>query len=165
MSDRNGCLPELMAASLFLVLSVLMVALVFITPSSRVGAPIISAGNGVFGLRWDSTAAIERQRQETARKLAEEETNRIRAVEGATTARVMWISLAGFGVLAVVAWAWSRVAVTRAQHQVPPPQLVVYMAHNYLPGDNVTAEYVDGQWSVVDHDKQEIIPWSAVANR
>lgn len=166
MSDRNGCLPELMAASLFMVLSVLMVALVFITPSSRVGAPIISAGNGTFGLRWDSTAAIERQRQETARKLAEEETNRIRAAEGAMTARIMWVSLASFGALAVVAWAWSRAAMARAQYQAPPPpQLVVYLTNHYLPGDNVDLEYVDDQWSIVDHDKQEIIPWSSINNR
>lgn len=162
MSDRNGCLPELMAASVILFLSVGMALLVFLTPNSRVGAPIISAGNGMFGLRWDSTAAIERQRQETARKLAEEETNRIRAVEGAMTARIMWVSLAGFGVLAVGAWAWSRAAVARAQYQTPPPQLVVYMAHNYLPGDNIEAAFVDGQWSVVDHDKQEIVPWSVI---
>ena len=108
-----------------------------------------------------TTRYTMQQQQETLREQARQETERVQAQEWGDTLRTWAWPTAAAVVLVVVAVQAGRSHRHAQSEQTKRRALLVWYAGHYLPpGANVELLDWKGELSIVDHDGEQIIPYS-----
>ena len=100
----------------------------------------------------------ERQRQETARYLAGQETARAWAAQTGDTARTMamWGTVAAVAIVAAV--QAGRTFRHQATQRTEERRILMLYAAQYLPRANVSVQVVEGELTLLNHDERKLIP-------